>query len=848
MNRTLLILLICVHHGLLMAHDTLIHYESEWSYFDLGAEPEDQGIYAWSDPQFVDTAWQSDTAQLGYGDGDEATVINASIYTAYFRKQFEIVDTSIYSALKLDLLYDDGALVYVNGAEVWRINMAAGPIGYDSFAISSSGDNAIKSLTLFPHQLIEGTNVIAVEVHQRSETSSDISFDLQATGILAGQVDLVRGPYLQKGAPTRMTVKWRTSNPAPSIIDYGMAFDNLSLQSSDSVLKFDHEVEILNLDPNTKYFYQILSQQGVLMESSVDLYFKTAPLTGVNQPVRAWILGDPGTANSNARAVRDAYYNYVGQDHTDMMLFLGDNAYGIGTDEEYQFAVFENMYEDKLKNTVAWSTLGNHDGASASSGSQTGPYYEIFTFPTQGEAGGIASGTEAYYSFDYANIHFIVLDSYDSDRSIGGAMYSWCQADLQNTAAEWIVALWHHPAYSMGSHNSDTEGRLVDMREHFLPLLEMYGVDLVLSGHSHSYERSYYINGHYDISDSFDINTHTVGPYGSGDGSPDGNGAYQNPACNDPGAVYITAGSSGRISDGTLDHEAMYKSLKELGSCVLEVEGTTLKVKFLQADNTFQDSFTIDKSPCYIKQQVCSEITQTFGDVEELADGSIYSNSSDLELIYDPVRGYQTVGLIFSNLSIPSGSWIQSAHIQFTSDNDINSPGDPSNMLISGHNLGNAPYFDGTSHEVTNREKTNETISWVPPSWTDSFANTVDQQTPDLSGIIQEIVNRTDYDQQSNIGFTLSGEGTRWAVSFDHPTQVAPPTLCVEYTGCPKTQFIANENIEIESYAASHQVLSEVKVTKEQTAYTSGNSIELLPNFEVNLGSTFKAYVLGCKK
>ncbi len=848
MIRWFFILLISLQNVLLSAHDTLISYGSEWSYYDLGIEPVDQGVYSWRDPQFVDTAWPSDTAQLGYGDGDEATVINSSIYTAYFRRQLEIGDTSIYSALKLDLLYDDGAVVYVNGTEVWRINMAEGLIGYDSFAISSSGDNAIKSLTLFPHLLIEGTNVIVVEVHQRSETSSDISFDLQAIGILAGQVDLVRGPYLQKGATTRMTIKWRTSNPAPSIIDFGMATDDLSSQMTDPALKFDHELEVHNLEPNTKYYYQIQSQQGILKEVNDDLYFKTAPLAGTDFPVRAWILGDPGTANNNARAVRDAYYNYVGQEHTDIMLFLGDNAYGIGTDEEYQYAVFENMYEDKLKNTVAWSTLGNHDGASASSAAQTGPYYDIFTFPTQGEAGGIASGTEAYYSFDYANMHFIVLDSYDSDRSVGGAMYSWCQADLQNTAAEWIVALWHHPAYSMGSHNSDTEGRLKDMREHFLPLLEMYGVDLVLSGHSHSYERSYYINGHYDISDSFDINIHTVGPFGAGDGSPAGDGAYQNPDCNDPGAVYITAGSSGKISDGTLDHEAMYKSLKELGSCVLEVEGTTLKVKFLQADNTIQDSFVIDKSPCYVKQQVCSEIDQTFGDVEELADGSIYANSSDLEFVYDPANGNQTVGLIFPNLFIPHGAWIQSAYIQFTSDNDINDPGDLSVIQISGHNLGNTPYFIGESNEVSTRIQTNERINWSPAAWVDSFSATMDQQTPDLSGIIQEIVNREDYNQQSNIGFTFVGEGTRWAVSFDHPTQNAPPKLCIEYTVCPKTQFISNENIQIGSYAASQQVLSEVNITLNQTAYTASKSIELLPNFEVSLGSAFKAYILGCKK
>ena len=87
-------------------------------------------------------------------------------------------------------------------------------------------------------------------------------------------------------------------------------------------------------------------------------------------------------------------------------------------------------------------------------------------------------------------------------------MYNWLENDLLNTTQDWIVAFWHHPPYSKGSHNSDSESYLIDMRENFLPLLEENGVDLVLSGHSHSYERSYFLNGHYGNSNSFDPSIH----------------------------------------------------------------------------------------------------------------------------------------------------------------------------------------------------------------------------------------------------------------------------------------------------------------------------------------------------
>jgi hypothetical protein len=91
--------------------------------------------------------------------------------------------------------------------------------------------------------------------------------------------------------------------------------------------------------------------------------------------------------------------------------------------------------------------------------------------------GGLVTGTEAYYSFDYGNVHFISLDSYETDRSVGSPMMSWLENDLAATSAMWIIAFWHHPPYTKGSHDSDRESNLIDMRATALPILESYGVD-----------------------------------------------------------------------------------------------------------------------------------------------------------------------------------------------------------------------------------------------------------------------------------------------------------------------------------------------------------------------------------
>src|SRR3989449_4967564 len=251
------------------------------------------------------------------------------------------------------------------------------------------------------------------------------------------------------------------------------------------------------------------------------------------------------------------------------------------------------MYHMVLRNTVLWPTFGNHDAHSADSTSQSGPYYDIFTLPKNGEAGGMASGTKAYYSFDYGNIHFICLDSSGSDRSPSGAMLTWLKADLAATKQDWRIAFWHHPPYSKGSHDSDKEPELIQMRQYALPILESYGVDLVLSGHSHSYERSYLLDGHYGKSNTL-TSSMIVDP---GDGREDGDGAYEKPLGLAPhaGTVYVVAGSSGDTTGGPLNHPVMYLSLNELGSLVLDIDGYRLDAKFLSSTGVVRDYFTIKK-------------------------------------------------------------------------------------------------------------------------------------------------------------------------------------------------------------------------------------------------------------
>lgn len=398
---------------------------------------------------------------------------------------------------------------------------------------------------------------------------------------------VTRGPYLQMATPSGISIRWRTDTATNSRVKLGTVQGSLTTIVDEPGTRTEHEVEVSGLMPNTMYYYSVGSSAQEMSGNDANTYFKTPPTVGTRQAFRFWVLGDPGHGSTGQAQVRDAFVNYNGSTHVDQMILLGDNAYNSGTDAEFQSKFFA-YYPNQLRKMAMWSTRGNHESDPA--------YYQIHTFPTNGEAGGVPSGSEAYYSYDWGNIHFIVLDSYVTNRAVGQAMYNWLEADLQATSQEWIVAYWHHPPYSKGSHNSDSETALIEMRTNFNPMLESYGVDLVLNGHSHSYERSKFIDGHYGLSSTYSNATHAVD---SGSGRTDGTGAYTKnfPTGANEGAVYVTAGSSGTISGGTLNHPAMYLSLNQLGSMIVDVNGLVMNVKFLRENGAVADYFTLDKTP-----------------------------------------------------------------------------------------------------------------------------------------------------------------------------------------------------------------------------------------------------------
>ena len=613
MKIIIAILTICCATSL-YAQTTFVPYGSTWKYLDNGTVPSS----TWNATTFNDATWLSGPAQLGYGDGDEATVLSygsnpsAKYITTYFRKIVNITNVASYSNFTLNIKRDDGAVVYVNRIERFRTNMPTSAISNKTKAATDAADdgNTPQTVTIAKSAFVEGNNVIAVEIHQSTSSSSDISFDLQLIGntVVPATAVLKRGPYLNSALQNSIVIRWRTDIATDSWVGYGEIAGKLTSFASNNTLSTEHSVTLTGLSADKLYYYNIGSS-GQVLQGDANNYFKTMPIATTKvQKFRFLAMGDMGNNSVNQVNVRNAYLSFKGSNYTDGWILLGDNAYNSGTDAEYQTNFF-NIYQSTMtKNHVLWPAPGNHDYANSAArqADHLIPYYDIFTLPTAGQAGGVASNNEAFYSYNYGNIHFVALDSYGWETGSTrlydtlGPQIVWLKQDLAANTKPWTIVYFHHPPYTKGSHNSDTEPELINMRQRVVRILERYKVDMVLNGHSHSYERSYLLNGHYDVETTFSPALHALSSSSAKyDGSANSCIYIKNPTDIRNGIVYAVVGSAGQLggTNAGFPHNAMYYSdVTNGGALYFEVENNRLDAKWICGDGIIRDKFTIMKN------------------------------------------------------------------------------------------------------------------------------------------------------------------------------------------------------------------------------------------------------------
>ncbi len=215
----------------------------------------------------------------------------------------------------------------------------------------------------------------------------------------AAAATVERGHYLQVATPTSIVIRWRTEGTDPaitSVVNYGTTLGNPDSSANaapqqTTVLGVgdvnrtvtEHEVALTGLAPNTRYYYDVGDETDVNAGGDATYSFVTPPIVGTDQATRIWVIGDSGTANSDAAAVRDAYKAKVATESrpTDLWLMLGDNAYNDGKNYQYEAAVFD-MYPEILRQAPVWPTRGNHDKSMTLGNGANAAYFDIFTLPT----------------------------------------------------------------------------------------------------------------------------------------------------------------------------------------------------------------------------------------------------------------------------------------------------------------------------------------------------------------------------------------------------------------------------------------------------------------------------------
>ncbi len=469
-------------------------------------------------------------------------------------------------------------------------------------------------------------------------------FATLASQFAMAQAQVTVGPYLQSPTPSSIKILWRSDVAATSKVMYGTNPSSLTQTISDPASTTRHAVLIPGLLPATRYYYAIYND-NTFAEGGDSLHtFRTFPTAGSPEHVRAWGIGDFGKANNAQQRVRDSYlaFEATQSEETDLWLWMGDNVYDDGLESEYLTKVFDSVwgYRDLMKRLPFEPCPGNHDYNTISPVqsptpplTHTGPYFDLVDVYQNAEAGGLASGHELFYSYDYGNVHFVCLNSElgslfnAADDWIGiylfgsfssSPMTQWLHADLTANTMPWVVVYFHQPPYTDGSHDAGSfwEVYMQAMRENFAEIWEQYGVDLVVCGHSHVYERSFLVKGAYGSVSSITPANILQGTSGI-DSIGEAYVKYTVGPNPNEGTVYVVQGNSGSVDDApNFQHPYMvaeYGCDTCAGSFILDVDGNRLDGRHIDMAGQVRDHFTILKTNIVAVEPQISPLRFTVG-------------------------------------------------------------------------------------------------------------------------------------------------------------------------------------------------------------------------------------------
>ncbi len=292
-----------------------------------------------------------------------------------------------------------------------------------------------------------------------------------------------RAPYIQNPTQTSMEIAWRTLEPSVGRVLYGVEKGVLDNEAAETGVVQKHHVLLDGLQVNTRYFYEVYSGSA---RTAAEENFRTAPRHDQKR-FSFLVLGDSGVDTPTQWRVGAQMRHSMNDREADFVVHVGDVHQGAG---DYYDDIYFKPYREIIKNVNVFTSLGNHDVITDNGG----VYLDDFYLPRNN-----ADSTERYYSFRWANAYFIALDT-NGNFAPGSPQHDFLLEALTDSlrkTATWTFVYAHHPPYTEYWTNYYGDSRV---QNHLVPIYEEYDVDMVMNGHTHSYERGEKEHVHYLVS------------------------------------------------------------------------------------------------------------------------------------------------------------------------------------------------------------------------------------------------------------------------------------------------------------------------------------------------------------
>ncbi len=440
----------------------------------VGAVPPGTPPSGW--PREVGAGARTGTAPLGAAAADHecdcatrvADTADQRVAAIYASRSFRVgPEVADLAGLRLRMRYHDGVVVYLNGREVARRNLDPDATPMAPARRPHGPEWEIFYLTLPPGLLGAGDNTLAVEVRPSGYRLAP-DLDLELVAAPSSRAEIVRGPMVQRVGPTSAVIRFDTDLPAFGVVEYGPTGERGQVaRSAGGGLAVHHEVELTGLPADHAIHYRVVAGAS----ASAPLTFHTAPPPGA--VIRFAVYGDVRGGHRVHHEIVEAML----RDAPDFALHTGDLV--LRGSDEGDWQRFFAVAADLLARVPLYPVLGNHDmGRSGAEGLRLRDVFALPPGPPD------APVWAHWYSFDVADLHFVMLDSNSYDYP---GQLEWLEADLAGARAAGagaIFAVTHDGPYGRALHGGNRYAA-----QHYVPVLARYGVTLLFSGHEHYYQR-----------------------------------------------------------------------------------------------------------------------------------------------------------------------------------------------------------------------------------------------------------------------------------------------------------------------------------------------------------------------